>query len=116
MELVHRLQELGLGISLFTGSRPPFQVDEIDLVAQVLGQGAPQPGIAVAVTREGSVLRAQITGQTALRILPRSPTEFFYRQVQATIRFAKDGEEVTGLELEQAGRRSKWKKLQQKLR
>jgi len=75
-----------------------------------------QPGIAVAVTREGSVLRAQITGQTALRILPRSPTEFFYRQVQATIRFAKDGEEVTGLELEQAGRRSKWKKLQQKLR
>ena len=75
-----------------------------------------QPGIAVAVTREGNVLSAQITGQPALRILPRSPTEFFYRQVQATIRFAKDGDAVTGLELEQAGRRSKWKKLQQRLR
>jgi CubicO group peptidase (beta-lactamase class C family) len=87
--------------------------DQLELLCGIYEM---QPGIAIAVTREGSVLRAQITGQTALRILPRSPTEFFYRQVQATIRFAKDGDEVTGLELEQAGRRSKWKKLQQKLR
>lgn len=70
-----------------------------------------QDGIAVAVTRRDRFLYAQITGQPALRILPRAPAEFFYRAVQATIRFQSEGDSVTALELEQGGRRSKWKKL-----
>ncbi len=70
-----------------------------------------QDGIALAVTRRDRFLYAQITGQPALRVLPRAPTEFFYRAVQATIRFQSEGDTVAALELEQGGRRSRWKKL-----
>ncbi len=72
-----------------------------------------QEGIAVMVTRKDRCLWAQVTGQPALRILPRGPSEFFYRVVQATIRFQQEGDAVSGLELEQGGRRSTWKRLPQ---
>jgi hypothetical protein len=86
---------------------------EPDALDRFVGVYELQDGIAAMVTRKDRCLWAQITGQPALRILPRSPTEFFYRAVQATIRFQQEGDSVTGLELEQGGRRSKWKKLPQ---
>jgi serine-type D-Ala-D-Ala carboxypeptidase/endopeptidase len=103
---------------IFVGKVEPLKFEkpiavEPDALDRFVGVYELQDGIAAMVTRKDRCLWAQITGQPALRILPRSPTEFFYRAVQATIRFQQEGDSVTGLELEQGGRRSKWKKLPQ---
>jgi hypothetical protein len=49
-------------------------------------------------------LYAQLTGQPACRLYPRSATEFFYRAVEASITFELEGDAVTGLVLHQNGR------------
>jgi hypothetical protein len=58
----------------------------------------------LAVTREGGQLSAQLTGQAALPIYPRSTTEFFYKAVDAQISFiaGADGS-VTSAILHQNG-------------
>jgi CubicO group peptidase (beta-lactamase class C family) len=61
-----------------------------------------EPGIGCVVTRDGPKLSAQLTGQPRLRLHARSDTEFFYRVVDATVRFQLEGETCTALELEQA--------------
>lgn len=48
-------------------------------------------------------LTAQLTGQPAFRIHPRSPTEFYYRVVDARITFEVEGDNVKALVLHQNG-------------
>ncbi len=62
------------------------------------------PGFFIAVTRDGGQLSAQLTGQPAFPIFPSSPTEFFYRVVDARITFRVEGDRVVGLTLHQGGR------------
>jgi CubicO group peptidase (beta-lactamase class C family) len=66
------------------------------------GQGQ----VVLTVTREGSQLFAQLTGQPRFEIFPRSPTEFFWKVVNARITFVKDetGRVVKGIH-EQGGRK-----------
>ncbi|MEQ1633304.1 MAG: serine hydrolase domain-containing protein [Planctomycetota bacterium] len=87
-----------------------------DVLQRYVGVYELRPGIALAVTLRSGKLAAQITGQPALRLHARSATEFFYRAVQATIRFQVEGETCSGLELEQAGRRMKWTRTAQQIR
>jgi CubicO group peptidase (beta-lactamase class C family) len=44
----------------------------------------------MTVTREGDRLYAQLTGQPKVEIFPKSPTEFFWKVVNAQVTFVKD--------------------------
>ena len=44
----------------------------------------------LTVTREGTGLFAQLTGQPKFEIYPKSPTEFFWKVVDAQVTFVKD--------------------------
>ena len=64
-----------------------------------------QPGVAIAITRQGAQLSAQVTGQPSVEIYAASQTEFFYRVVDAQITFqVGDDGTVAALTLHQAGR------------
>ena len=62
------------------------------------------PKMTFELTLRDRGLFAQLTGQPACRLYPRSATEFFYRVVEASITFELEGDAVTGLVLHQNGR------------
>jgi CubicO group peptidase (beta-lactamase class C family) len=55
------------------------------------GQGK----VIMTVTREGNRLYAQLTGQPRFEIFPASPTEFFWKVVNARVTFVKDADGKT---------------------
>jgi D-alanyl-D-alanine-carboxypeptidase/D-alanyl-D-alanine-endopeptidase len=61
------------------------------------------PGFTITVTRDGSRLFAQATGQGQFEIFARSTTEFYLKVVEAKIVFATDAEGVINLTLHQGG-------------
>jgi len=74
----------------------------IEELAQYVGTYEIQPGVVFMITREGSQMMAQITGQPANPIYPSGPGEFFYTVVDATLSFQRDATgAVTGLVLHQ---------------
>ena len=76
-----------------------------ELLERYVGHYELAPGVAITVTREGSQLRAEVTGQQAFEIYAESEREFFYKVVDARITFTvgSDGT-VQGLTLHQGGR------------
>lgn len=78
---------------------------------RLVGKYRMSPAMAFDVTLGERGLSAQLTGQPALRIHARSPTEFFYRAVEASITFELDGEVVKGLVLHQNGRDLKCRRV-----
>ncbi|MES2697925.1 MAG: serine hydrolase [Verrucomicrobiota bacterium] len=91
---------------------PPTRHTEISLPAaqldKVVGRYDFGSGIIIAITRDGAVLRAQreaVTGATAVQIFPEAPLAFFWKAVDAQIRFVTDANgAVTGAELSHSGR------------
>ncbi len=69
-------------------TRTPVKVDPAALEKYV-GSYALSPAFAITVTLEDGQLVAQATGQQKLEIFAESPTEFFYRVVDAQISFVK---------------------------
>jgi serine-type D-Ala-D-Ala carboxypeptidase/endopeptidase len=88
----------------------PVTVEPAQL-QRLVGRYRMAPAMELDVTLRGTGLYAQLTGQQALRLFPRSPTEFCYRAVEATITFELDGDTVTGLVLHQHGRHLKCRRL-----
>jgi D-alanyl-D-alanine carboxypeptidase len=93
-----------------TAEAPAARQPVVSLPAEVLDRyvGAYQlmPEFSLTVRRNGDVLTAQGTGQTALTLDARSTTRFTAREVAAVIEFQVDeAGAVTGLVLEQGGRR-----------
>jgi CubicO group peptidase (beta-lactamase class C family) len=80
------------------------QIDPAALDAYV-GKYDYGQGTVLTVTREGSRLFAQLTGQPRFEIFPMSPTEFVWKVVSAKITFVKDasGKVLKGIH-EQGGR------------
>ena len=74
------------------------------VLERYVGRYEVQPGFFITVTRDGGQLSAQLTGQAAVPIFASSPTEFFYRVVDAQITFRVEGDTVAGLTLHQGGR------------
>ena len=74
------------------------------VLERYVGRYEVQPGFFIAVTRDGGQLSAQLTGQPVIPIYASSPTEFFYRVVDARITFQMEGDRVAGLTLHQSGR------------
>lgn len=82
----------------------PVAVDR-DVLAQYAGDYRMAPAMTFTIEVRPAGLFAQLTGQPSLRVYPRSPTEFFYRAVKASITFERDADgKVTKLVLHQNGR------------
>lgn len=79
-----------------------------DQLAGLVGVYRFAPAATLTVTQKGGQLLAQLTGQSAFEIYPESPTQFFWRVVDAQVTFERgpDGR-ATGLVLHQLGRDQK---------
>ena len=63
------------------------------------------PGAIITITRNGTQLSAQITGQPKVEIFATGASEFFYKVVNAQITFERDAQgQATRLVLHQGGR------------
>ncbi|MEO6595576.1 MAG: serine hydrolase [Planctomycetota bacterium] len=71
---------------------------------RLVGHYSMSPGAMFDITLQDKGLFAKLTGQPAVRIYPRSATEFFYRAVEASITFELEGDAVKALVLHQNGR------------
>lgn len=89
--------------------RPPAQHNQISLPAAALdrfvGRYEFGPGFVIAITRGSDGLHAQregIEGAPALPIYPEAPLAFFWKAVDAQLRFTTDESgAVTGAEFTQ---------------
>ena len=83
-------------------ARETVTVDEATLERYV-GQYQLAPGAVITVTRKGTQLEAQLTGQPAFPVYPSSPTRFYYEVVEAELEFHEQNGQITGLTLHQNG-------------
>jgi CubicO group peptidase (beta-lactamase class C family) len=84
--------------------RKAVQVDAA-VLEKYVGKYALSPFFAITVTLEDGRLMAQATGQDKFQLFAESPTEFFYKVVDAQITFdTGDDGEVAKLTLHQGGR------------
>lgn len=65
------------------------QVSE-DVLDRYLGEYELMEGFILTVTRDGSILSAQATGQDSFELFATSETNFRYRSISATIEFLED--------------------------
>jgi uncharacterized protein YneR len=79
---------------------------------QYVGEYELQPGFVMTVTRDGSKLFTQATGQSKVEVYAESETKFFLKVVEAQIEFLKDdGGKYNTLVLYQGGRRMEAKRI-----
>ena len=85
---------------------PPAELD------RVVGRYEFTPGFALTIERDGAGLKAQLTGQPAFPIFAEAPLNFFWRVVDAQLRFTvgPDGA-VTGAVLSQNGQQMNAKRV-----
>ena len=101
-----RILQMLMGIKV----EPPSVRKSIDMSAraldQLVGEYPSTVGFTIYITRDGDALMAQLTNQSPLQVWPESPTLFFYRDVEAQLRFAVDSKtgEATSVTLLQDGR------------
>ncbi|MGB8634935.1 MAG: serine hydrolase [Rhodanobacteraceae bacterium] len=75
------------------------------VLAEYVGRYTLAPGVAFTVTLHGDQLMVQLTGQQAFPVFASSRDHFFYRVVDAQLRFQRDKSgKVDALILHQAGR------------
>lgn len=83
-------------------------------VRQLLGTYAfeKQPELKFEITAddEGNI-SAQLTGQSAIQVYPKSELELFYTAVKADLKFSKEAEQITSLTLFQNGQELTFKKI-----
>lgn len=81
------------------------------VLQRYVGRYRQSPQATFELTLRDRRLFAQLTGQPACRLYPRSATEFSYRVVKASITFELEGDVVTGLVLHQNGRDMRYNRL-----
>lgn len=98
-------------------ARPlPAERKEIDLDSALydkyVGEYELAPGFTIVITKEGSKLMGQATGQPKVELFAEAETKFFLKVVDAQIEFIKDETgKVTGLVLYQGGQKLPAKKF-----
>ena len=71
------------------------------------------PEVILTLERRGEGIMAQLTGQPAFPIFAEAPLEFFWRVVDAQLRFTADeSSKVTGVVLTQNGQQLTGKPLE----
>jgi len=83
-------------------ARETVTVDETTL-ERYTGEYQLAPGAVFTVTRKGTQLEAQLTGQPAFPVYPSSPSRFYYGVVEAELEFHEQNGQITGLTLHQNG-------------
>lgn len=80
------------GFSLTAPRLPEIREVKVDaaVLDQIVGRYDYGDGASLKVSREGGRVFAQLTGQPALEIYPKSDSEFFWKVVNAEVRFVKD--------------------------
>ncbi|MGC1205746.1 MAG: DUF3471 domain-containing protein, partial [Flavobacteriaceae bacterium] len=105
---IEKLKELGVDIADVIKE---IKVDEAILETYV-GKYELAPSFILTVTREGSQLITQATGQQKLPVFPKSENEFYLKVVDAQLTFNKNNEgTVESLTLHQNGQNMPGKKL-----
>ncbi len=76
-----------------------------DKLDALVGHYQMGPGVSVTVTRDGDHLFAQLTGQSAYELFPESATDFFFKVVDAQLKFTLGPNgRATGFVLHQNGK------------
>lgn len=88
----------------------PVRVERAQLERLVGSYRTSGDGVLVITLRERGLF-AQLPGQQALALAPRSPTEFSYRAVKASLTFEVDGQTVTTVVLHQNGTDQRFPRL-----
>jgi len=105
---IEKLKELGVDIADVINE---IKVDEAILETYV-GKYELAPSFIITVTREGTQLMTQATGQQKLPVFPKSENEFYLKVVDAQLTFNKNDEgTIESLTLHQNGRNMPGKKL-----
>jgi CubicO group peptidase (beta-lactamase class C family) len=99
-----------------TDKPPPAERQAIALDPAVyegyVGEYEITPTLSIIITKEGSKLLAQATGQPKLELFPESPTKFFVKEAAVEIEFVVDASgKATSLVLHQGGRQLPAKKI-----
>lgn len=89
----------------------PVAVERAQL-QRLVGKYRMEGGAMFTITLGERGLSAQLTGQPACRIHAKSPTEFVYRVVEASITFELDGETPKALVLHQNGADMKCERIE----
>ncbi|MEI6157769.1 MAG: DUF3471 domain-containing protein, partial [Atribacterota bacterium] len=77
-----------------------------------VGQYEIQPGLTADITRKEHLLFIQVQGQPAVELLPESETQFYIREVDATLTFMKNEPgNIPGAMLHQSGKDVPLKKI-----
>lgn len=98
-------------LALLTTERKEVKVDDA-LLNSYAGDYELGPGFVITITNEAGKLMGQPTGQPKLELFPSSDTEFFLKAVAAQVTFVKNDQgQVTGLILNQNGRKTPAKKI-----
>ena len=97
-----RLRRMGVSEDRIPGQEITLSPEVLD---RYVGRYELQPGFVLAVTREGTQLFVQATGQPRFEVFPSSETTFYLKVVEARLTFHTDGEgPATGVTLHQGGR------------
>jgi CubicO group peptidase (beta-lactamase class C family) len=95
---------------------PPSKHAEIALAPEqldhVAGTYQLTPAVQLTIRRDGDHLTAQVTGQQPFPIFAESLLSFFWKVVDARIRFVEEGGKVTGAMFSQAGHTLEAKKVE----
>ena len=83
------------------------------ILQSYLGRYELVPGFVITVSKEGSQMKAQATGQPQFEIYPKAENVFYLKVVVAQITFNKNEEgQVESLTLYQGGQETVGKKLE----
>jgi len=102
--LVGVAAEVGPPNAATSTDEPAVQVLDAAVLDRYVGAYQMAPSAVLAITRTGSQMFAQLSGQPRLEIFAQSETEFFYKVVKAQISFQTDAQDhTTALVLHQNG-------------
>jgi hypothetical protein len=91
--------------------RKAIQIDP-KVFDDYVGEYELQPGFVLTVSRDGSQLWTQATGQPRVELFAESETAFFLKVVDAQLTFVRDASgKVTSLILDQGGQKREAKKI-----
>ena len=91
----------GLGVDATAEAVEPSEA----VLERYVGEYAVQPSFVISVTREGTQLYGQATGQPRFELFPSSETRFYLTAVEAQVSFTVKGDgPATRLTLHQGGR------------
>jgi CubicO group peptidase (beta-lactamase class C family) len=83
---------------------PPVVALGEDVLERYVGVYSLAPTFELSVTREGTQLFLQATGQPRIRLHASAVDEFFIREVEASVSFVSEAGQVTAVILHQGGR------------